>query len=107
MAQKVVVRLRLMGLESLTVSNGKTLLSASVLSHSGNPRLLDVVEDGKEKKVGKDSPYWAEMRGFDSTGKPVTGLPGKGGYFEITLPKALLEGQPKSLEVEWIDFYRR
>ena len=105
--KKVVVRLRLMGLESLTVSNGKTLLSASVLSHSGNPRLLDVVEDGKEKKVGKDSPYWAEMRGFDSTGKPVTGLPGKGGYFEITLPKALLEGQPKSLEVEWIDFYRR
>ena len=104
--EKVVLRLQLKGLESLTISNGKITLSASVLSHSGNPRLLDVVEDGKEKKVGKDSPYWTEIRGFDSTGKPVTGLPGNGGYFEITLPKALLDGQPKSLDLEWIDFYR-
>jgi len=36
----------------------------------------------------------------------MTGLPGKGGYFEIRLPKALLDGQPKSLELGWIDFYR-
>ena len=102
----VVLRLHLSGLEFLTISNGTIKLTASVLSHSGNPRLLDVVEDGKEKKVEKDSPYWTEIRGFDSTGKPMPGLPGKGGYFEITLPKALLDGQPKSLELGWIDFYR-
>ena len=48
-------------------------------------------KDGKEKKVEKDSPYWTEIRGFDSTGKPVPGLSGSGGYFEITLPKALLD----------------
>ena len=69
--------------------------------------LLDIVEDGKEKKVGKDSPCWMEIRGFDSTGKPLTGLPGNGGCFEITLPRALLEGQPKNLDLGWIDFYRR
>jgi hypothetical protein len=33
-------------------------------------------------------------------------LPDKGGYFEIKLPKALLESQPKSVELGWIDFYR-
>ena len=103
----VVLRLHLSGMESLTISNGKIKLSASVLSHSGHSRLLAVVEDGKEKKVEKGSPYWTEVRAFDSTGKPVPGLPGSGGYFEITLPKALLEGQPKSLNLEWIDFYRK
>ena len=68
----VILRLHLGGLESLSISNGKTAVRASVLSHSGNPRLLDVVEDGKEKKVEQDSPYWTEIRGVDSTGKPVT-----------------------------------
>jgi polyhydroxybutyrate depolymerase len=104
--QKVMLRLRLKGLESLTIANGTIKLTGSVLSHGGNPRLLTVVEDGKEKKVGMDSLYWTEIRGFDSTGKAVTGLPGNGGYFEITLPKALLESHPKSLSLEWIDFYR-
>jgi len=103
----VVLRLHLSGMEQLTIFNGTIKLTGSVLSHSGNPRLLDVVEDGKEKKVEKDSPYWTEIRGLDSTGKPVPGLPGSGGYFEITVPKALLDGQTKTLELGWIDFYRK
>ena len=92
--------------ESLTISNGQIKLLGSVLSHSGNTRLLDVVEDGKEKKVERESPYWTEIRVFDSTGKPVAGLPQSGGYFEVALPKALLESHPKNLNLEWIDFYR-
>ena len=44
---------------------------------------------------------------LSNTLKNVAGsLPGKGGYSEITLPKALLEGQPKSPELGRIDFYR-
>ena len=43
---------------------------------------------------------------LDAAGKPVKGLPDKGGYFEIKLPKALLENQIKTLELGWIDFYR-
>lgn len=30
----------------------------------------------------------------------ATGLPDKGGYFEIRLPKPLLEGQPRGLELQ-------
>ncbi len=92
----VILRFHLRGLELFSISNGKVKLSGSVLSHSENPRLLHVEEDGKEKKVEKDSQYWTEIQGFDS----------KGGYFEIAVPKALLEGQSKSLELGWIDFYR-
>jgi hypothetical protein len=45
-----------------------------------------------------------ELATKDATGKPIKGLPDKGGYFEIRLPKALLENHPKSLKLGWIDF---
>jgi hypothetical protein len=98
----VVVRLHLGGLESFSLSNGKLKLSGSVSSHSGNKRQLSLSDVGKkgERDAG------TEIKVFDAAGKPVKGLPGKGGCFEITLPKALLEGQPKSLNLYWVDFYR-
>jgi len=103
----IVVRLRLRGLESLTISHGTAKLSASVLSHSGNKRLLHLWKGGKEgPQLEKDSQHWADIRTFDSMGKPIQGLPAKGGYFEMTLPNALLEGNPKSITLGWIDFYR-
>jgi len=45
-----------------------------------------------------------EIRALDAKGKPVEGLPGEGGYFEMILPKALLDAN--SLTIDWIDFYR-
>jgi hypothetical protein len=30
----------------------------------------------------------------------------KDGYFEMALPKAFFEGNPKSITLNWIDFYR-
>ena len=99
----VVLRLHLSGLESLAVSSGKTKLAGSVLSHSGNTRRLYLTED---RKQGEREPG-TEIKVLDAAGKPVKGLPGKGGYFEITLPKALLDSQPKNVELGWIDFYRR
>ena len=99
----VVLRLHLGGLESFAVSNSKIKLTGSVLSHSGNTKRLYLTEIGKD---GEREPG-TEIKVLDSAGKPVKGLPNKGGYFEIALPKALLEGDPKSLELGWIDFYRR
>jgi hypothetical protein len=100
--ETVIVRLRLTGLEFVSLTGGKVKLSGSVLSHSGNKRQLSLSEDGKkgERDAG------TEIKVFDAAGKSVTGLPGKGGCFEILLPKALLESQPKSLQLGWIDFYR-
>ncbi|MEI8374834.1 MAG: hypothetical protein WCJ35_18585 [Planctomycetota bacterium] len=98
----VVLRLHLSGLESFAVFNSKIKLTGSVLSHSGNTKRLYLTEIGKE---GEWEPG-TEIKVLDSAGKPVKGLPDKGGYFEITLPKALLEGELESLELKWIDFYR-
>ena len=55
----------------------------------------------------KNSPYWTEIRGFDSTGKPVAGLPGNGGYFEMHAAQGPAGRPAKSLELKWIDFYRK
>jgi len=102
----VSLRLYLRGLEGLAISNGSVTVKASVLSHSGHGRLLGVVNSGQEKVVDEGDPYWTEIKAFDASGKPVQGLPAEGGYFEMVLPRALFEAKPKSLIIDWIDFYR-
>jgi hypothetical protein len=98
----VILRLRLHALESFAVSNGKINLAGSVLSHSGNTASLYLTEDEKERKLEPGT----AIRVLDAAGNPITGLPGKGGYFEITLPKALFAAQPTSLMLGWIDAFR-
>jgi len=97
----VVLRLHLRGLEYFTASSGKFKLTGSVLSHSGNTKRFYLGEDGKKEPQPEST-----IKVFNAAGKPVEGLPGEGGYFEFTVPRPLLEGEPKSLELGWIDFYR-
>jgi hypothetical protein len=67
---------------------------------------LHLRENGQEKRVEPDSPYWMEIAALDAAGKPVDGLPPEGGCFEAVLPAALLDGNPRTLTLAWIDFYR-
>ena len=99
---KVVVRLHLRGLEQFTSSSGRAKLDGSMLSHSGNTRRLTVREQGKDG----EQRFNDAIQVFNAEGKPIDGLPPAGGYFEVTLPKPMLEGQPKSLYMGWIDFFR-
>ena len=100
----VVLRLHLKGLENFRVTNGKVKLEASASLQEGKVR---VWKDGKEDApLDAKSLYWMEIRMIGGDGKPAKAIPLKNGYFEMTLPKALFEGQPKSITVNWIDFYR-
>lgn len=105
--ETVLIRLELRGLESFRASTDRGALSISVLSHSGNRQLLQWTADGQETEVLPETPLWTEVRVFDKDGKPRDGLPAEDGYFELVLPRDLFEGQPRSLRLEWIDFYRR
>ena len=40
-------------------------------------------------------------------GKAMIGGGHGSGYFQVELPSVLLDGQPKSLTIDWIDFYRQ
>lgn len=100
----VMLRLHLKGLENFKVSNGKVTLEAAVSSQDSKVRLW---KDGKEDSpLDAKSPHWTEIRMVGDDGKQVTTVPLKDGYFEIQLPKAFLEDNPKSITVNWIDFYR-
>ncbi|MEJ7592079.1 MAG: hypothetical protein WKF77_11055 [Planctomycetaceae bacterium] len=98
----VMLRLHLKGLENFNVTNGTVTLEAA-----GSGQGERQWKDGKEDSpVDAQSPYWMEMRMVGDDGKPTTSIPLKDGYFEIQLPKALLEDNPTSITVTWIDFYR-
>lgn len=100
----VVLRLHLKGLENFQITNVKVKLEASVSSQDGKVRLW---KDGKEDSpLDAQSPYWMEIRMVGSDGKPAKAIPLNDGYFQIPLPKAFFEGNPKSITVNWIDFYR-
>jgi hypothetical protein len=47
-----------------------------------------------------------EVKFLENEGEPTKAVPLKDGLFEMQLPKAFFEGNPKSFEVEWVDFYR-
>jgi hypothetical protein len=102
----VVLRLHLKGLEHFRASNGKVTLSAAVSIQDGKKQVR-LWQDGKEDApLDRKSPLWADIRIVGGDGKPAKALPLKDGYFEIVLPGALFEGNPESVTLHWIDFYR-
>lgn len=100
----VMLRLHLKGLENLKVTNGKNTLEAAVSSQDAKVRLW---KDGKENSpLDSKHPYWMEIRMVGKDEKPVKTIPLKDGYFEMQLPEALFADNPKSIRLNWIDFYR-
>jgi hypothetical protein len=104
--ESVVLRVRLKALESFKADNGKVILQAAVSSADLKTK-LKLIKDGKAgDALDEKSPYWMDVRAIGADGKPAKEIPLKNGYFEMTMPKALLEGNPKSLTLNWIDLYR-
>ncbi len=99
--QTVALRLRLKGLEGFRAANGKVTLHAA-----GSGKKQRLWKDGKENApLDRNSPFWMEIRAVDRNGK-VVDTPVKDGYFEMMLPRAFFADNPRSITVNWIDFYR-
>jgi hypothetical protein len=102
----VTVRLHLKGLENFRAANGKTTLHAAAGVQGGKPTVR-VWKDGNENALlDEKSPLWLDIRILGEDGKPARDIPLKNGYFEVTLPRAFLADNPKSITLTWIDFYR-
>jgi len=100
----VVIRLYVKGLENLQVSNGKAKLEASVSSQDAKARLW---KDSKEDApLDAKSALWMEIRMVGSDGQLAKTIPLQDGYFEMQLPRAFLDGNPKVITLNWVDFYR-
>jgi hypothetical protein len=101
-----VLRLHLKGLESFRADNGKVRVDAAVGIQEGQVKLR-LWKDGKEDApLDEKSPLWTDIRIVGGDGEPAKELPLKDGYFQVVLPQAFFEGNPKAMTLNWIDFYR-
>ena len=104
--ESLVLRLHLKGLEGFRASNGHVTLDAAASISQGRTRVR-LWKDGKEDApLDEDSPFWMNIHIIGGDGRPTQELPLKDGYFEMTLPRVFFEGNPKSITLNWIDFYR-
>ena len=99
----VVVRLHLRGLESFAASNGNVKVSAAWDGKLAREQLW--VEDKEGPALDASNRLWLSMRAFDAAGEPAVAVPIQDGWFEVTVPKAMLD-EGASLRLDWIDFYR-
>jgi hypothetical protein len=60
--------------------------------------VLESVQSGQqgEVEIDSESPYWIEVKA------PTA----EQDYFELTAPKAFLDGSPRLFAISWIDYYR-
>jgi hypothetical protein len=102
----VTLRLHLKGLESFRASNGQVTLDATVSTDEGKPTVRLWKGGNENSELDKKSPLWMDVRILAGDGKLAEAIPSKDGYFEMTLPKAFFAGNPKSITLRWIDYYR-
>jgi hypothetical protein len=89
----VIIRLRLKGLEHFELTAGKRKLEAAVAVRDGKT-VVRAWRDGDENRPLDDkSPSWPRIAALD-------------GWFDVEVPRAMLEGNPPTIAVSWIDFYR-
>lgn len=97
---EVVVRLRLKGLEQLTIAYDNVEILTGV-SSSGDamPLVLRVTDESGAVQAASPSAgiyYPTIRRGGGATDE----------FFEVTLPPHFHQALPPSFELSWIDFYR-
>lgn len=101
---KVTVQLHLKGLEHFKVSTNEVALEASLSRPGGDVRLW---KDGHEDiLLDSKSPFYIPFRMLHANGQPAGTQTLASDYIEALLPQAFLEGNPQSITLHWIDFYR-
>jgi hypothetical protein len=91
---RVYIRLYLKGLEHLRITSDRAEpLEAALSSQDVGDASRQWKNRDESALLDPHSPWWLRIRRLE-------------GCVEIQLPRALLEANPESLTVHWIDFYR-
>jgi hypothetical protein len=98
----ILVRLHLGGLESFKAGGKGVSIEWSVSSTGEHEARSSLVSGKRVAEIKKESPFYGELRIVAKEKK----IPLKDGYFEVTLPAKLFEGNPATIRLEWFDFYR-
>lgn len=99
----VVLKLHLKSLENLRLSNGTVTLNAEMFIKDGKP-MFHLSKD--KALLSEKNSWWIDIQLLSDDGIAATKLSLKNGYFKLTLPKPFFDGNPKTITVGWIDFYR-
>jgi hypothetical protein len=101
----LVLRLHLKGLEELKVI-GDPLELKLWAANGEDPAFSQSIRqvDGEEQPLTPGSPYWMEARVVTEQEPPA--IPLDEGYFEVRLPKELLNSSRKVITIYWVDFFR-
>lgn len=104
--ERVTLHVHLKGLENFQIANGKVTLEAAVSGYGEQMRVRLWKDKNEDAPLDPKNQYWMEIRRIDGKRNPVQAGSLKEGYFEMKLPKQLLEDNSKSITISWIDFYR-
>jgi hypothetical protein len=106
--ESIVLRLHLKGLEGFQIRTEKHALKLFVSSRPQPEIGLAKVnlETGEEAKLEKDSEWWIPLKRVEAEVERENDTPVDDDYFEIPLPKKLLDSNPETITLNWIDFYR-
>ncbi|MDJ0743077.1 MAG: hypothetical protein QNJ32_06910 [Xenococcaceae cyanobacterium MO_167.B27] len=105
----IIMRLHLHGLESFSINNGEFTITTSVVSQPPYRQLWEIftVDGSEDDSLEEVAPFWIPLRIVNRKEKGHPVIPLEEGYFEVTLPDVLLEENPETLSIQWIDFFRR
>ena len=101
--KSILVHLHLRGLESFKASGKGFAIEWSVFSTGEHEARSWLVRGRRVADIKMDSLYFTEVRIVGGERK----IPLKDGYIEVPLPSKLFKGNPETIILEWIDFYRR
>ncbi len=100
------LRLHLGGLESLQVKSGDTALRWSVSSTPPHRIRVSRLPEGKEVPVAPGDALRDSLRIVRHDASRPETIPLTDGFFDVEIPKELIDDPELPLVLEWIDFYR-
>ena len=105
MPGEMILHLHLKGLEQFQLTSSQESIRASV-SSSGLFNVDDqaIISAGTESPLLPGNPLWMEIDVV--SGQAEKKIPLEEGYFEVTVPQEFIRNTGKTIEIEWIDFYR-
>jgi hypothetical protein len=102
--EKIVLRLRLKGLEEFRLARDGSEIIARVSSGDGGVTQRLRSRDGDERPITSADPHWLDVRIISD--RAPRRIPLEQGHFEITMSKDFLREGGRSFSIRWIDFYR-
>lgn len=97
---KVVVELRLKGLESLTVSASDWTVQAAVPAGPDRGGIRQWIPPDEQVMLTANDPLWLDLRTLPPPENEIVG------GFAWTIPWGLQQANPRQIRVNFIDFYR-